>query len=627
MSLTSNPSHLEAVDPVLEGMVRAKQDAINKHESGYTVLPVLLHGDAAFAGQGVVAETLNLSQLRGYRTGGTVHVVVNNQVGFTTSPSAGRSSVYATDVARMVQAPIFHVNGDDPEACVRVARLAFQFREVFRKDVVIDMVCYRRRGHSEVDEPSFTQPLMYDTIDSKRSVRKLYTESLIGRGDITLAEAEQALRNYQSHLERVFVETRDASMAPTPEPRMAAREVEQTTPDTAIPLETIKRILETLTNLPDGLHRASPAPAAAAPAGSDDRRREDRLGAGRDARLRGGAARRADRAPGRPGQPARHLRAPACRPHRPAHRRGVRPAALPRARPGRGRFLLRLRLAAERVRRARLRVRVLDRPPGCPGALGGPVRRLRQRCAVDHRRVRLGRRGEMGPAQRPGDAAAARLRGTGPGPLVRADRALAAAVRRGQPDGRVPVHSGPVLPPAAPPGGDRAAPAVRGLHPEIDVAAARLGLGDGGLHRRRLAGGARRSPGRPQGGDPGAAVRGQDLLRPRGGPEEARDHRRGPHPGRAALPDAHGGRRARPGRVPAPARPRLGAGRAREPGRVAAHGPHLARRLGGARARGRPARGPAAAPHLPAGGRLAGDRLHPRHEAEQAAVIDAAFEG
>ena len=216
MSLTSNPSHLEAVDPVLEGMVRAKQDAINKHESGYTVLPVLLHGDAAFAGQGVVAETLNLSQLRGYRTGGTVHVVVNNQVGFTTSPSAGRSSVYATDVARMVQAPIFHVNGDDPEACVRVARLAFEFRQVFRKDVVIDMVCYRRRGHSEVDEPSFTQPLMYDTIDTKRSVRKLYTESLIGRGDITLPEAEQALRNYQAHLERVFAETHDASTCPTP---------------------------------------------------------------------------------------------------------------------------------------------------------------------------------------------------------------------------------------------------------------------------------------------------------------------------------------------------------------------------------------------------------------------------
>ena len=139
VSLTSNPSHLETVDPVLEGIVRAKQDLIDKGEAGYTVLPVLLHGDAAFAGQGVVAETLNLSQLRGYRTGGTIHVIVNNQVGFTTSPAASRSSFYCTDVARMIQAPIFHVNGDDPEACVRVAKLAFEYRQEFKKDVVIDM--------------------------------------------------------------------------------------------------------------------------------------------------------------------------------------------------------------------------------------------------------------------------------------------------------------------------------------------------------------------------------------------------------------------------------------------------------------------------------------------------------
>ena len=162
VSLTANPSHLEAVDPVLEGIVRAKQDTINKGDSGFTVLPVLMHGDAAFAGQGVVAETLNLSQLRGYRTGGTVHVVVNNQVGFTTSPSASRSSLYCTDIARMISAPIFHVNGDDPEACVRVARLAVEYRREFNKDVVIDMVCYRRRGHNEADNPSFTQPQMYD---------------------------------------------------------------------------------------------------------------------------------------------------------------------------------------------------------------------------------------------------------------------------------------------------------------------------------------------------------------------------------------------------------------------------------------------------------------------------------
>ena len=158
----------------------------------------------------MVAETLNLSQLRGYRTGGTIHVVVNNQVGFTTSPEQSRSSIYCTDVARMVQAPIFHVNGDDPEACNRVARLAFEFRQEFAKDVVIDLVCYRRRGHNEGDDPSFTQPLMYDLIEQKRSVRKLYTEALIGRGDITFEEAEQALRDYQQELERVFSETRQA---------------------------------------------------------------------------------------------------------------------------------------------------------------------------------------------------------------------------------------------------------------------------------------------------------------------------------------------------------------------------------------------------------------------------------
>ncbi len=208
--LAANPSHLEAVNPVLEGIVRAKQDRLNLAGEDFTVLPVLLHGDAAFAGQGVVAETLNLSQLRGYRTGGTVHVVINNQVGFTTSPSSSRSSTYSTDVARMIQAPIFHVNGDDPEACVRVAEIAYEFRKEFHKDVVLDMVCYRRRGHNEGDDPSMTQPLMYTLIEAKRSVRKLYTESLIGRGDITVEDAEAALRDYQQQLERVFVETKEA---------------------------------------------------------------------------------------------------------------------------------------------------------------------------------------------------------------------------------------------------------------------------------------------------------------------------------------------------------------------------------------------------------------------------------
>ncbi|MCH9816994.1 MAG: multifunctional oxoglutarate decarboxylase/oxoglutarate dehydrogenase thiamine pyrophosphate-binding subunit/dihydrolipoyllysine-residue succinyltransferase subunit, partial [Actinomycetia bacterium] len=207
--LAANPSHLEAVNPVLEGIVRAKQDGLPK-DKRHDVLPVLMHGDAAFAGQGVVAETLHLSQLQGYRTGGTIHIIVNNQVGFTTSPQYSRSSVYSTDVARMIQAPIFHVNGDDPEAVVQIARLAFEYRQRFAKDVVIDMVCYRRRGHNEADDPSLTQPMMYQIIDQMRSIRKNYTEQLIGRGDITVDEAGEALRHFQQRLEQVFQETRES---------------------------------------------------------------------------------------------------------------------------------------------------------------------------------------------------------------------------------------------------------------------------------------------------------------------------------------------------------------------------------------------------------------------------------
>src|SRR5262249_33444210 len=199
---------------------------------------------------GVVAETLNLSQLRGYRTGGTLHVVVNNQVGFTTAPEYSRSSLYSTDVARMIQAPIFHVNGDDPEAVVRVARLAFEYRQPFNKDGVIDLICYRRRGHNEGDDPSMTNPLMYRIIDTKRAVRKLYTEELIGRGDITLDEAEESLRDFQQQLETVFKATRDSTTTgrplrkrePQPEPEV----------ETAITAELVKAIGDAHVNLPTG---------------------------------------------------------------------------------------------------------------------------------------------------------------------------------------------------------------------------------------------------------------------------------------------------------------------------------------------------------------------------------------
>lgn len=253
-SVAANPSHLEAVNPVLEGIARAKQDILDRGGE-FPVLPVLLHGDAAFAGQGVVAETLNLSQLRGYRTGGTIHVIVNNQVGFTTSPTESRSSMYCTDVARMVQAPIFHVNGDDPEACTRVARLAFAFRQEFNKDVVLDIVCYRRRGHNEGDDPSFTQPLMYDLIEKKRSTRKLYTEALIGRGDITIEDAEDVMSRFQQRLESVFREVRDATRTPPVEEHQlvpAYPSKEAAGHGTAVTPEVLKRIADAHLTFPEG---------------------------------------------------------------------------------------------------------------------------------------------------------------------------------------------------------------------------------------------------------------------------------------------------------------------------------------------------------------------------------------
>ena len=255
--LAANPSHLEAVNPVLEGIVRAKQDKLRAaagdtsvdEQSSFPVMPILLHGDAAFAGQGVVSETLSLSLLKGYKTGGTIHIIVNNQVGFTTSPSAARSSTYSTDIAKMIQAPVFHVNGDDPEACVRVARIAFEYRQTFNKDVVIDMICYRRRGHNEGDEPSFTQPLMYKLIDAKRSTRKLYTEALIGRGDITVEEAEEVLRDYQQQLEGVFTSVHNTEPESDPSWRPPVVPAPATV-NTSVPEDQLRKIALTQSSIP-----------------------------------------------------------------------------------------------------------------------------------------------------------------------------------------------------------------------------------------------------------------------------------------------------------------------------------------------------------------------------------------
>ena len=261
VSMASNPSHLEAVSPVVEGIVRAKQDLVLRPSDGtaateaaasYPYLAILVHGDAAFAGQGVVAETLNLSQLSGYRVGGAVHVVINNQVGFTTAPESARSSFYPTDVAKMIQAPIFHVNGDDPEACARAAQLAFEFRQTFHRDVVIDVVCYRKHGHNEGDDPSYTQPQMYKVIDQMRSVRKIYTETLIRRGDISIDEAEAYLDEFNARLQGVLDEVRTV-----PVPHLDAVPVNESphdapAPETGVERTALLEIARATITAPDG---------------------------------------------------------------------------------------------------------------------------------------------------------------------------------------------------------------------------------------------------------------------------------------------------------------------------------------------------------------------------------------
>jgi 2-oxoglutarate dehydrogenase E1 component len=259
LSLSPNPSHLEAVDPVVEGRTRAKQTLFGDQQRRRGI-PLLIHGDAAFAGQGLVAETLNLSQLAGYTTGGTLHVIVNNQIGFTTSPRDARSTTYCTDVAKMIQAPIFHVNSEDIEACVYVAELALDFRQTFNRDVVIDMFCYRRYGHNEGDDPSFTQPLMYQKIRSKPSLTSIYNEQLVVTGDLTVAETEALDSKFEAKLQKARDEVR---AGPRQYPMMRgfrgqwkelASAYSHAPVDTAVPEETLREIGRAITQLPEGFH-------------------------------------------------------------------------------------------------------------------------------------------------------------------------------------------------------------------------------------------------------------------------------------------------------------------------------------------------------------------------------------
>ena len=259
LTLTPNPSHLEAVDPVVEGRMRAKQRRHPDKERKLG-LPILIHGDAAFAGQGLVAETLNLSQLPGYRTGGTIHVVVNNQIGFTTAPSEARSTRYCTDVAKMIEVPIFHVNGEDPEAVVYVGELATDFRQEFGQDVVIDMICYRRHGHNEGDEPGFTQPIMYEKIRNRISIRELYTEQLVMSGELSSQEAETIAETFAEKLQEVFEEVKARGIEPrTVPPGFAIGPWANLTPkysfevtDTGVSIDVLRTIAEVANRPPAG---------------------------------------------------------------------------------------------------------------------------------------------------------------------------------------------------------------------------------------------------------------------------------------------------------------------------------------------------------------------------------------
>ncbi len=412
LSLTANPSHLEAVDPVVLGKARAKQSQNADKVTRSSVLPLLLHGDAAFAGQGVVAECFAMSGTKGFRTGGTIHFIVNNQLGFTTAPAYARSSPYPSDVALMVQAPIFHVNGDDPEAVVHCAKIATEFRQLFHKDVVIDMFCYRRFGHNEGDEPAFTQPLMYKAIRSHPSTLEIYSKKLIDEGVMTKADVESMIGAFEKRLEEEFEVARShrPNKADWLDGRWTGME---TAPrgdrrgDTDVDLDTLKKVGRALSTAPENFHlhktlqRQLQAKAHMFETGLGiDWATGEALAFGTlldeefPVRLSGqdssrGTFSQRHSAAGRSGE-RRPLRA--AEPH-PRRSGGIRSGG--HASFGSGRARLRVRLQPRGTARAR--------------AVGSAVRRLRQRRAGDHRPVhRLGR-DEVAAHVRPRAAAAARL--------------------------------------------------------------------------------------------------------------------------------------------------------------------------------------------------------------------------
>ena len=456
LSLTANPSHLEIVDPVVLGKVRAKQDQHQcTPEDRICVMPLLIHGDAAFAGQGVVAECFGLSGLRGHRTGGSLHFIVNNQIGFTTNPRYARSSPYPSDVAKMIEAPIFHVNGDDPEAVVFAAKVATEFRQKFQKPVVIDMFCYRRHGHNEGDEPSFTQPRMYKAIANHPGALEIYANRLVGEGVITEREVEKMKADWRGRLDAELESAQNyrANKADWLDGRWAGFKSTADGDDprrgrTGVEIGTLQDIGRRITTLRAGLPPAphvDPLPGKPAPRDRD--RDQHRLGHGRGAGLLLLAARRASGAAFRPGQRARHLFAASRRAVRSGDREALH--AVQSSRRGTG-ALRGHQLDAVGGGRARLRVRLFAGRAQCAHHVGGAVRRFRQRRAGRVRPVHLLRRTQMATHVGPGVPAAARLRRAGPRALLGAARALSADVRRGQHAGRQLHDAGELFPHPAP---------------------------------------------------------------------------------------------------------------------------------------------------------------------------------
>ena len=455
LSLVPNPSHLEFVNPVVMGRTRALETVYAAPASvthdRRRALSVLIHGDSAFSGQGIVAESLNLGTLPGYTVGGALHLIANNQIGFTTDPRDFRSTRHSSDLAKGFNVPIIHVNADHLAGCRAAVRLAMAFRARFGRDVLIDLVGYRRWGHNEGDEPAYTHPKMYDLVRTHKPIAEQYAEEIVGDGIAT----EEEVAEMRLHVTRRLKEEHE------PRPRAeVARAGGRAGPlgdadgrQRGASAQAQRRAARD----PRGLHGASQAGVPAGAAREGARRRHDRLGNRRVAGVCIAAVRRRARADDRPGHRARHLLEPARRAARRRDGRAVHAARAPRQRARRVRDP---QLAADRERVPRLRARLLGHPPGGAGDLGGAVRRLRQRRAGDHRPVHRLVRVEVGREVAAHAAAATRLRGQRPRALLRPPRAVPEDGRRGQHDDRQPDHARAVLPPVAAAGAGQAAPAA-----------------------------------------------------------------------------------------------------------------------------------------------------------------------